>query len=237
MDLSVKDLLLLKTLKDFLNVTFKGASFGDLKADDCIYLLEKMIAPYHCGLKPETAEHIELPRYPFINAHPVDGHGNTHQTVAKSEYDLLRRVTVHALDSVQFARRYIVKVSEGNLGGGVDPVRFICSAHALLLEQKQAASALHASAPTGYMCSDCSMDKEPCPDCYRAWWQKKYPNNHLHDIYSHAEALQAEIDRLMLEYCPDEMTKKQKQRWEDNQRAVNPEVEAQVNAAVKGSLP
>ncbi len=36
--------------------------------------------------------------------------------------------------------------------------------------------ALHASAPAGYKCADCTMDKEPCPDCYTAWWTKRHPN-------------------------------------------------------------
>lgn len=30
--------------------------------------------------------------------------------------------------------------------------------------------------------------------------------------------LQAQIDRLMLEYCPDEMTKKQLDEWGKNQK-------------------
>ena len=36
--------------------------------------------------------------------------------------------------------------------------------------------ALHASAPVGQKCADCTMDGEPCPDCYEAWWQKRHPN-------------------------------------------------------------
>ena len=35
---------------------------------------------------------------------------------------------------------------------------------------------LHASAPVGYKCSDCSIDSEACPTCYRAWWTKRHPN-------------------------------------------------------------
>lgn len=38
---------------------------------------------------------------------------------------------------------------------------------------------LHASAPPGYRCSDCTMDKEPCPTCYTVWWQKRHPNTNL----------------------------------------------------------
>lgn len=31
------------------------------------------------------------------------------------------------------------------------------------------------------------------------------------------DALQAQIDRLMLEHCPEEMTTEQKKRWKDSQ--------------------
>jgi hypothetical protein len=36
--------------------------------------------------------------------------------------------------------------------------------------------AAHASAPTGFKCSDCTIDLEPCPRCYQAWWTAKHPN-------------------------------------------------------------
>ncbi len=36
--------------------------------------------------------------------------------------------------------------------------------------------AAHASAPEGCKCSDCSIDNEPCPTCYAAWWKKRHPN-------------------------------------------------------------
>lgn len=38
--------------------------------------------------------------------------------------------------------------------------------------------ALHASAPKDHKCADCTMDREPCPTCYHAWWTKRYPNTH-----------------------------------------------------------
>ena len=40
--------------------------------------------------------------------------------------------------------------------------------------------ALHVSAPKGYKCSDCTMDGEPCPDCYIAWWKKRHPDVRTH---------------------------------------------------------
>lgn len=35
---------------------------------------------------------------------------------------------------------------------------------------------LHASAPDGHKCADCTIDGEACPDCYSAWWKKRHPN-------------------------------------------------------------
>lgn len=37
---------------------------------------------------------------------------------------------------------------------------------------------LHASAPAGMKCADCTMDEEPCPLCYEAWWQKRHPHTY-----------------------------------------------------------
>jgi hypothetical protein len=46
------------------------------------------------------------------------------------------------------------------------------------LETIQIDPALHASAPRGFLCADCTMDKEACPTCYKAWWQRRHPNVH-----------------------------------------------------------
>lgn len=43
-------------------------------------------------------------------------------------------------------------------------------------------------------------------------------------------ALQAKIDLLMLEYCPDEMTPEQMAEWERNQVRASPEQEAALAA-------
>lgn len=50
----------------------------------------------------------------------------------------------------------------------------MCADLAALL--RSASGALHASAPEGHKCSDCTMDSEPCPQCYEAWWRKRHPN-------------------------------------------------------------
>jgi len=45
-------------------------------------------------------------------------------------------------------------------------------------------------------------------------------------------ALQATIDRLMLEFCPDEMTPEQVKRWSDNQVPASPQQTAAIDAAL-----
>lgn len=35
---------------------------------------------------------------------------------------------------------------------------------------------MHSSSPEGMKCSDCTIDKEPCPRCYSVWWEKRHPN-------------------------------------------------------------
>lgn len=39
--------------------------------------------------------------------------------------------------------------------------------------------ALHSAAPKGCVCSDCGIDEEPCPVCYRVWWQARHPNTNI----------------------------------------------------------
>lgn len=45
-------------------------------------------------------------------------------------------------------------------------------------------------------------------------------------------ALQAKIDRLMLEYCPEEMTPEQIAEWKKHQMAATPEAEAALEGAI-----
>lgn len=41
--------------------------------------------------------------------------------------------------------------------------------------------ALHASAPEGLKCADCTMGKTvACPDCYTVWWKKENPCHYQH---------------------------------------------------------
>lgn len=50
-----------------------------------------------------------------------------------------------------------------------------------------------------------------------------------------ADAIQAKLDALMLEYCPDEMTPEQLSNWERRQRPVSDEEQANIEAAIMGS--
>ena len=45
-------------------------------------------------------------------------------------------------------------------------------------------------------------------------------------------ALQAKIDALMLEYCPEDMTPEQIENWNRHQRAATPEEEANIERAL-----
>ena len=49
--------------------------------------------------------------------------------------------------------------------------------------------------------------------------------------------LRAKLDRLMIEYCPDEMTPEQMENWGKHQRPVTPEQEAAVQRAVQSETP
>jgi hypothetical protein len=48
------------------------------------------------------------------------------------------------------------------------------------------------------------------------------------------ERLQAKIDALMLEYCPDEMTEEQMANWARHQQPVSAEEQAKIEAALMG---
>lgn len=45
----------------------------------------------------------------------------------------------------------------------------------------------------------------------------KFQNEYIMQLSKEKCALQAKIDSLMLEYCPEEMTQEQVERWEENQ--------------------
>jgi hypothetical protein len=47
------------------------------------------------------------------------------------------------------------------------------------------------------------------------------------------EELQAKIDALILEYCPDEMTEEQLRIWSESQKTVSKETESAVEEALR----
>jgi len=49
---------------------------------------------------------------------------------------------------------------------------------------------------------------------------------------SKEEAIQAKLDSVMLEFCPEEMGKEQLENWEKRQVPVSAEVQAEVEAAI-----
>ncbi len=61
-------------------------------------------------------------------------------------------------------------------------------------------SPLHASAPDGCKCSDCTIDQEACPRCYRFWWQERHPNTLLVDSDN---TQQDSLPKNYLDYCPN----------------------------------
>ncbi len=79
-------------------------------------------------------------------------------------------------------------------------------------------------------------------------WEKQYKfhgaqnarwANAYHDLLAFARQLervagplQAKLDRLMLEYCPEEMSKEQMEEWAKHQVPAGPEAEARLNAAL-----
>lgn len=59
---------------------------------------------------------------------------------------------------------------------------------------------------------------------FEKWVQKKQANGEGYDAEAIWDAAwqmqQAKIDRLMIEYCPDEMTKEQLLEWAKHQRVA-----------------
>jgi len=65
-------------------------------------------------------------------------------------------------------------------------------------------SALHFSAPTGLKCADCTMEEEPCIECYTAYWKSRHPNYILqHSTPSPIEKLVGIDDVVKLQQSVD----------------------------------
>lgn len=74
-------------------------------------------------------------------------------------------------------------------------------------------------------------------------WPETCPPRQLFRAYSESsvaaliekarQPLQARIDALMLEYCPDEMTPEQMDNWERHQKRASPEDERAIDEAIR----
>jgi len=58
-------------------------------------------------------------------------------------------------------------------------------------------------------------------------------DQHLKDKSVKINALQAKIDQLMFEYCPEEMTERQKENWGKHQKPVTAEQQAELEESLK----
>ena len=62
------------------------------------------------------------------------------------------------------------------------------------------------------------------------WWRGYHAGmDMLMPLIQQTEALQARIDELMLEHCPDEMTAEQKANWAEHQKPVDAELQAEID--------
>lgn len=57
----------------------------------------------------------------------------------------------------------------------------------------------------------------------------------MEEVLKIIDSLDARIDALMMEYCPDEMTPEQIERWGKHQKRCSPEEEAAIEKALKTS--
>lgn len=76
---------------------------------------------------------------------------------------------------------------------------------------------------------------------FETWWrenayrfpQADYGASDFEEVAKAAwDSQQAKIDRLMLEYCPDEMTEQQKKEWARHQVSAGPEASAALDKAL-----
>jgi hypothetical protein len=51
-------------------------------------------------------------------------------------------------------------------------------------------------------------------------------------VFEENEKLQAKIDALMLEYCPEEMTQEQLANWAAHQETIDPAIQKMINGSL-----
>lgn len=64
----------------------------------------------------------------------------------------------------------------------------------------------------------------------------KFQNEYIMQLSKEKCALQAKIDSLMLEFCPEEMTKEQIERWGENQVVSNYSTEDVIEKIIEDPI-
>ena len=69
--------------------------------------------------------------------------------------------------------------ADAKISNGPSLVEALAAAYREADRLRETQAQLHASAPAGMKCADCTMDGEACPDCYAAWWRRRHPHTHV----------------------------------------------------------
>jgi hypothetical protein len=93
-----------------------------------------------------------------------------------------------------------------------------CGAEARARAAEKAERALRG-ADQGFVCAGCKNVFLQAPRCTTCGAEKLYDAT-VRNQQQTIASLQAEIDRLMYEYCPGEMTTEQIERWAAHQQAT-----------------
>ncbi|HQR18031.1 MAG TPA: hypothetical protein PK948_06655 [Gemmatimonadales bacterium] len=106
------------------------------------------------------------------------------------------------------------------------------------MSQDWVAGALHASAPPGLKCADCTIDREPCPSCYISAWRERHPGRVHHVAEATAEA-GALTDVIAVDYATNGedrpiLLRRLAQAWLDR-NSESPIHQATVDAFAAGN--
>lgn len=69
-------------------------------------------------------------------------------------------------------------------------------------------------------------------DLKAAWATNKATENARQEEMRKRDAAEAKLDAIMLEYCPEEMTKEQKIRWAQHQKPISKSEMKEIEAAL-----
>jgi len=94
--------------------------------------------------------------------------------------------------------------------------------------------AMHVSAPKGHKCADCSIDEEPCPTCYAAWWTAKHPNTTLIEPVESGQDLG---DKMTEEYLEAETQHMADRKTVESRRGTSEDAKFTENVNCRGKDP